>query len=262
MERRSDGDTHSVEAVTAIAGVRWYEVRDPGGTPFVYQQGTYAPGASDGVHRWNADLAMDAVGNMGVGYSVSNASVFPGVRYTGRLAADPLGTLPESEGIIVNGVGIQTNTSNHWGHYSSMNVDPSDDCTFWYVNQYYPASSTFGWRLRVGTFRFPNCVSTTSTPATGTGTGPSKLAPIGAVRGPVSIRFTLSGTEARPVTLELIDVAGRRIRTILASTLTGGEHQVQWDGANTAGDRVRPGVYHVRLRSGDERESQPVMLLD
>jgi hypothetical protein len=148
----------SVEAVPNIAGVRWYELRDPNGAPNIFQQGTYAPGATDGIHRWMGSIAMDAVGNMGLGFSASDATVtFPSIWYTGRLAADPPGTMPQGEGVIVNGTGSQTSTGHRWGDYTSMSVDPSDDCTLWYMNEYYPVTSATAWRLRVGAFKFPDC---------------------------------------------------------------------------------------------------------
>jgi hypothetical protein len=147
----------SVEASAGIAGIRWYEIRDPNGTPTISQQGTYAPGTTDGIHRWMGSLAMDSAGNMALGYSVSNGAVFPGVSYTGRLAGDPLGSMPQGEAAIVVGTGSQTGSAR-WGDYSSMNVDPADDCTFWYVNEYVPTTSSVGWRLRIGQFKFPSCV--------------------------------------------------------------------------------------------------------
>jgi hypothetical protein len=149
----------SVEASAGMAGLRWYELRDPNGTPTIYQQGTYAPGTSDGIHRWMGSIAMDASGNMALGYSASSPSMFPSVWYTGRLANDTLGTMPQGEGVIIDGTGSQTSTSARWGDYTSMNVDPADDCTFWYVNQYLPVTSTVGWRLRIGSFKFPSCAA-------------------------------------------------------------------------------------------------------
>jgi hypothetical protein len=145
----------SVEALPGVAGVRWYELRRVGGQISLYQQGTYAP--NDGVHRWMGSIAMDKRGDMALGYSVSNATtVFPGIRYTGRLSADPLGQMTLGEAVLINGSGSQT-VSNRWGDYTSMNVDPSDDCTFWYVNEYYQVSSARGWQTRIGSFRLPGC---------------------------------------------------------------------------------------------------------
>ncbi|CAG0936883.1 hypothetical protein TFLX_05779 [Thermoflexales bacterium] len=147
----------AVEASTGIAGIRWYEIRSPNSTPIVYQQGTYGPGATDGIHRWMGSVAMDHVGNMALGYSASDGtSTYPSVWYTGRLAGDALGTMPQGEGSIINGTGSQTG-SQRWGDYTSMNVDPVDDCTFWYVNEYLPTTSSIGWRLRIGSFKFPSC---------------------------------------------------------------------------------------------------------
>ncbi|MBA2297466.1 MAG: hypothetical protein H0W14_05455 [Actinobacteria bacterium] len=150
----------SVEALPGVAGVRWYELRRTDGVYSIHQQGTYAPG--DGVHRWMGSIAMDRHGNMGLGYSVVNGTnVFPGIRYTGRLAGDPAGQMTVAEGTIVNGTGVQTSTNSRWGDYTSMNVDPVDDCTFWYVNEYYTAagqaSSPVGWQTRIGSFRLPGC---------------------------------------------------------------------------------------------------------
>jgi hypothetical protein len=145
----------SVEALPGVAGVRWYEIRRVGSQISLYQQGTYAP--NDGVHRWMGSVAMDKRGDMALGYSVSNAtSVFPGIRYTGRLGGDPLGQMTLGEAVLINGSGSQL-VSNRWGDYTSMNVDPSDDCTFWYVNEYYQTSSARGWQTRIGAFRLPGC---------------------------------------------------------------------------------------------------------
>jgi hypothetical protein len=149
----------SVEALPGIAGVRWYEIRRTGGTYSLYQQGTYAP--NDGVHRWMGSIAMDKQGNMALGYSVVNAvNVFPGIRYTGRLAGDPLGQMTLSEGVIINGSGVQTNTNSRWGEYTSMNIDPVDDCTFWYVNEYYQTTEPppdRKWQTRIASFKLPGC---------------------------------------------------------------------------------------------------------
>jgi hypothetical protein len=150
----------SVEAAPGVAGVRWYEIRRTGGTYSVYQQGTYAP--ADGVHRWMGSAAQDKFGNMAIGYSVVNGvDVYPGIRYTGRLAGDPLGMMTLGEGVIINGSGVQRTTNSRWGDYTSLNVDPVDDCTFWYVNEYYTAASQAtslaGWLTRIASFKLPGC---------------------------------------------------------------------------------------------------------
>jgi hypothetical protein len=161
----------SVEALPGIAGARWYEIRRTNGTYTLYQQGTYAP--NDGVHRWMGSIAMDKKGNMALGYSVVNGvDVFPGIRYTGRLSGDPLGQMTLGEGTIIDGAGVQTTTNSRWGDYTDMTVDPTDDCTFWYVNEYYevsglplplpppplpPPGTTAPWQTRIGSFKLPGC---------------------------------------------------------------------------------------------------------
>ncbi len=152
----------SVEALPGVAGVRWYEIRRVNGAYSVFQQGTLAPG--DGVHRWMGSIAQDWQGNMGLGYSVVNGvDVFPGIRYTGRLAGDAAGQMTLGEETIINGSGVQRTTNSRWGDYTSMNIDPTDDCTFWYVNEYYTLagqiSSTAGWQTRIGSFKLPGCVA-------------------------------------------------------------------------------------------------------
>jgi len=150
----------SVEARPGVAGARWYEIRRTSGTYSVYQQGTYAP--NDGVHRWMGSIAMDKNGNMALGYSVVNATtVYPGIRYTGRLAGDTLGEMTLGEGTIIDGSGVQRTTNSRWGDYTDITIDPVDDCTFWYVNEYYTLagqiSSTAGWQTRIASFKLPGC---------------------------------------------------------------------------------------------------------
>ena len=109
-------------------------------------------------------IAMDGRGNMGLGYSVVNGvDVFPGIRYTGRLATDAPGTMTLGEQTLIAGSGVQRTGNSRWGDYTSMNVDPTDDCTFWYVNEYYTAAgqaaSVAGWQTRIGSFRAPGCTN-------------------------------------------------------------------------------------------------------
>ncbi len=138
------------------AGIRWYELRrPPAGAWSIFQQGTHSP---DSEHRWMGSLAMDSRGQLALGYSVSSATVSPGIRTATRLTSDPPGTLgPET--VLINGAGSQTHSSSRWGNYSSMDLDPVDDCTFWYTTEYYDATSAAGWKTRVSSFRLPSCGS-------------------------------------------------------------------------------------------------------
>ena len=145
----------TVDAGASRAGVRWYEIRDPGGAPSIHQQGTYAP--ADGIHRWMGSAAMDQQGNLAVGYSAAGATVYPSIYYAGRLASDPLGQLAQGEAVMIAGAGSQTSSGSRWGDYSMLAVDPTDDCTFWYTTEYYAATSTNLWQTRIGRFRFAEC---------------------------------------------------------------------------------------------------------
>ena len=114
---------------------------------------TFAP---DGNFRWMPSIAMDHVGDIAVGYSDSSPTVDPSIRYTGRTPSDPLGTM-KSETAIVAGGGVQRNTGHRWGDYSSMSIDPSDDCTFWYTQEYIQTSGSFNWSTRLAAFKFSGC---------------------------------------------------------------------------------------------------------
>jgi len=149
---------HTVDAGSGITGIRWYEIRNPNGTPSVFQQGTYSPNIN---FRWMGSIGMDKMGNIGVGYSISGNNIHPGIRYAGRLVGDPPGTLSQGEGIIRNGSGSQS--SSRWGDYSQMTIDPTDECAFWYTTEYLSADGSFNWHTRIASFRFPNCAPCTAT---------------------------------------------------------------------------------------------------
>jgi hypothetical protein len=141
----------------SIAGIRWFEINNAtSGTPGFTQQGTYQP---DTTWRWMGSTAMDSQGNLALGFSASSASINPQIRYAGRLSSDPLGTLAQGETTLFAGTGSQTATNSRWGDYSDLTVDPSDDCTFWYTQEYYATTGSFNWRTRVGNFKFPGCSS-------------------------------------------------------------------------------------------------------
>jgi len=145
---------HTVDVGSDRGGVRWYEVRDPGGNPVIYQQGTFAP--ADTLNRWMGSAAMDASGNLAIGYSVSNTATFPSIRFSGRLAGDPLGTLTVAESDLRGGTGSQTHSSGRWGDYSMLAVDPTDGCTFWYTTEYYLGTSSAGWKTNIGSLTLGN----------------------------------------------------------------------------------------------------------
>ena len=144
---------HSVRTEKCGGGVRWYEFRlDGKRDPKLYQQGTYAP---EGNYRWMASPAMDKNGNIGMGYSFGGTPHFTGQRFAGRLAGDDLGQLTLNEQVLVEGQGSQTSTLR-WQDYTQTAVDPSDDCTIWYVGDYYKKDAE-SYSTKIGAFRMPGC---------------------------------------------------------------------------------------------------------
>ena len=157
---RNFGDHESVvgnftASSNSVAGIRWFELRGMTAGPVTtFQESTYQP---DTTWRFQGSIAMDQQGNMALGYSASDATIFPQLRYTGRLATDPLNSMPQGEAHLFDGTGAQTDTFNRWGDYSDMTIDPVDDCTFWYTTEYYDTTSSFNWRTRIGNFKFAEC---------------------------------------------------------------------------------------------------------
>jgi hypothetical protein len=183
-----------VQSRPGIAGPRWFEIRrETNGNYAIHQQGTFSP--DDGINRFYASIAQDKYGNMAMGYSVVGVNVYAGIRVTGRSASAPvLGEMDLGEDIVVNGGGSQTG-SNRWvrdepkvkdgclfcsssffkfllifislhsfqqqlgtqGDYSAMVIDPTNDCTFYYVNEYYNKSSSKGWQTKIAAFQLDNC---------------------------------------------------------------------------------------------------------
>jgi hypothetical protein len=160
--RFSDGHealfvNHSVNPGYVAAGSRWYELRPASGGATgvaVYQRSTYAP--NDGLSRWMGSIASDKQGNLALGYSGSSSSVHPSIYYSFRTTSDPLNQLGSEQTLFV-GTGSQQRNLDRWGDYSSMTVDPTDDCTFWYTNEYLSTGGTFNWHTRIGSFKISGC---------------------------------------------------------------------------------------------------------
>jgi hypothetical protein len=166
---------HTVSA-TSVAGIRWFELRGvTAGPETVFQESTYQP---DATWRWMGSAAMDNQGNLALGFSASSATINPQIRYAGRLVTDPVNSLALGEATLFPGTGSQTGTGNRWGDYSDMTVDPSDDCTFWYTQEYYTTTTTFSWRTRIGNFKYPICTTSARGTISGTITNCSTAAPI------------------------------------------------------------------------------------
>ncbi|WP_100801762.1 T9SS type A sorting domain-containing protein [Ulvibacter sp. MAR_2010_11] len=170
-----DTDASSEE----LAGIRWYEFRQSSDNqPWsLYQEGTYT--APDGRHAWHASLAMDGQGNIGMGYTSMSGPTTPSTVYissyfTGRLSTDPLGTMTGAEELISNGTGKIPGT--RYGDYSKIDVDPSDDSTFWFINEYYKS----GRKGVVGVFQIEAGPADTQPPSTPTNLTASNITASGA----------------------------------------------------------------------------------
>jgi|KBSSwiStaDraftv2_1062776.scaffolds.fasta_scaffold00786_15 hypothetical protein len=161
--------THNVQGASSLTAMQWAQINVSGGTIVTtpVQQQIHQPDTT--LWRWMGSLAVDGQGNMALGYSTSNGTApnFPSIAYSGRLAGDPLNTLPQTETQLIAGAGSQVNncggaSCDRWGDYSSMSVDPLDDCTFWYTTEYYSSQANGNagnWQTRIGSFKFPSCVA-------------------------------------------------------------------------------------------------------
>jgi hypothetical protein len=155
--------THTVRRATNGSGApRWYQVTVTGGTVAANttQTATWDPDGADTFYRFMPSLAVDRVGDMALGYSKSNSTTNPQIKYAGRLATDPLNTFSQGEQTLIDGPGTQTgncgpSACDRWGDYSAMTLDP-DGCTFWYTNEYY-AVTGLNYQTRVGSFKYPSC---------------------------------------------------------------------------------------------------------
>src|SRR5437870_8934557 len=158
-------------------GLRAYQVAVAGGTcpPTPVQHQTWTNG-NDGLYRFMPSIAVDNAGNTAIGYSTSSSTNFPGIRYAGRLAADPLNDLGQGENTLFSGTGSESDTNGRWGDYSMTTIDPADGTSFWHANEYEAVTGSFNWHTRIGKFNFAGGgVSPTPspTPACSWSAGPS-----------------------------------------------------------------------------------------
>ncbi len=217
---------HTVDANGADkAGIHWFELRDTGAGFAMHQQGVYAP---DTNNRWMGSIAMDASGDMALGYSVSSSATYPSIRYTGRLAADPINTLPQGEASLVIGTGSQTHPAARWGDYSMMAVDASDGCTFWYTTEYIQIAGSANWQTRIGSFKFPSCTTAPTGTVSGTVTD-SASAPLAGVTVDVSGGYST-----------VTDAAGHYALTLVAGTYSMTASKYGYITASASGVVVTP----------------------
>ena len=162
-----NGTQNGSASTPAHGALRWFEFRNAGNstaTPTSFQVATYDP---DAAYRWMGSIAMDKDHNIALGYSKSSTSVLPGIYMTGRLGTDTVNTMG-AETTVQAGAGVQFSTGNtgsagnRWGDYSAMTLDPVDQCTFYYTNEYLKTNGSFNWSTRIGSYKFPSCTPDTS----------------------------------------------------------------------------------------------------
>lgn len=216
---------HTVDAGSDRAGIRWYELSNFGSNWMIGQTGTYAP--ADGLNRWMGSIAMNGAGHIALGYSVSSGSLFPSIRATGRLPADPDGQMSQGEVTLVNGAGHQTHSSGRWGDYSTMSVDPMDDCTFWYTQEYYGAKTSASWQTRVASFKLAECGGggSTNTPPIVNIDSPASGETVSGAS--VAIQIAASDAEPGPLTVEW-NVDGGTWQSA-AFNSTSGLYEANWN---------------------------------
>jgi hypothetical protein len=205
---------------TSNTGIRWYELRDTGSgfdKNSVFQSGTYAP---DSSYRWMGSIAMDQAGDIALGYSVSDSSISPSLRYTGRVPGDTLGQMETESDILDSAPGGAVSRSSqtgsfHWADYSSIAVDPVDDCTFWFTSEYIPSGGS-AWATRIASFKFPSCAPVT--PDFSVTPSPSTKTVSAGGSASFDLSLAASGGFSNSVTLSCSAPTNQGVTCLLAST--------------------------------------------
>jgi len=168
-------------------------------------------------------VAMNGHGDIGLGYSVTGSNLLPSIAATGRLAGDALNAMTQGEVRIVTGSGYQTHSASRWGDYSHLTVDPVDDCTFWYTQEYYTGgASNAGWQTRVGSFKLQNCGSVTATHDVAvTGVGAPASGQVGTAQN-ITVDVSNAGNQDESVTVTLADSLGATVGAAQTFSLTAG----------------------------------------
>lgn len=232
------------------AGIRWYELRNYDSIWTIFQQGTYAPDANS---RWMGSIAMDGLGNIALGYSVSSDSVDPSIRATGRRNGDPEGLMTFREEFIVIGKGSQNMLASRWGDYTMMAVDPVDDLTFWYTNQYFNNVYSV-WDTRIASFTINDLQG---------------LVPDQTIRSTNTILFLenfpdpfsasttihYSLSSGQHVTLKVYNILGRELATLADDDEGPGEKSILFHA-----DHLPGGIYFYRLQAGSMVASRKMVV--
>lgn len=232
---------HNVNVGSNRAGMRWYELRDANdGIWSIYQQGTYAPDASNS--RWLGSLAMDAQGNIAMAYSITGSSEYPGLRYTGRFKDDPLGEMTVPELTAVDGLSAQT-AAGRYGDYSQMTMDPTDDMTFWFTGEY----------IGPGGSRKTRIFSFSSWHIAGVDDAAEQIPAFTIYQPTVNeLKLEWSNLSNEELTIHVVDMDGRHIYT---ESIDGSLNEKLVELPSTA-----TGIYMVTLKSGETQLSRKIYL--
>ena len=234
--------------ISGHAGIRWWELRNDGSAPAnwsIYQEGTYSP---DNTGRWMGSIAMDSQGNIALGYSASSSTIYPSIKYTGRLVTDPLNTMTIAETSIKDGTGSQTYVYGgrcRWGDYSAMAPDPSSPGKFWYTTEYLATTSSMAWKTRIGAFSIGNILMTvtSATPPT-ICRGDSSVLGVTASGGSGSYTYTwTSNPPGFNSTMQTPTVHPLATTTYIVNVS---------DGTQTVADSVRVKVNFVTSNAGND----------
>jgi hypothetical protein len=236
---------------TDHAGIRWYELRNQGNGWSIFQEGTYAP---DTNHRWLASAAMDGQHNIALGYSVSGINLYPSIRATGRRSNDPPGLMTFLEEPVVDGGGSQQLIDGRWGDYSMLALDPADDQTFWYTNEYYQQTSELYWMTRIASFT----INTLPVGVTAYQIQPHD-APLlqGNYPNPFSSSTVIKyNVPARShVLLRITDMLGKEVSVLVNEVEDKGENKIVFHGED-----LPEGIYFYQLKTGTDTETKKMAI--
>ncbi len=249
------------------AAVRWYEFRDEGSGWYLYQSGTYSP---DTRHRWMASIAMNGRGDIALGYSVTSDTEYPSIYVTGQ-TADYSGTgiMNVAETLIHAGGGSQEG-ADRWGDYSMMSVDPKDDRTFWYTQEYYAETAAFDFNTRIASFRLPVSHAADAGATAEAGIGATAQLTLGVDEVPTEfglaqnhpnpfnpttlVNFTMP--EAGHVSVKVYNLLGQEVATLVNEVRAAGSHAVNFNA-----DGLSSGVYLYVMQSGEFTATRRMTLL-
>ena len=248
---------------SATAAVRWYEFRDSGSGWYLYQSGTYSPDKRD---RWMGSIAMNKYGDISLGYSLSGTDTYPSIAVTGQ-TADYSGTgiMNVAEKIVQAGGGSQE-AANRWGDYSMMSVDPRDERTFWYTNEYYAETGAFDFKTNISAFRLKGGKSALADGGTASPDAADQL--IAEVPTEFSIEqnypnpfnpttmINFAMPEAGEVSVKVFNMLGQEVATVVNGVLEAGVHTVSFDAQD-----LSAGVYLYVMESGEYTATRRMTLL-